>query len=368
MGLLLRILLDEELDVSPTVAEWQETLALAEEENVLPFSVRAIRRASPALPETITALLDQIDRAHALSLFWWRSELSGILAAFGRIRIPVILVKGPLLAQRLCGDPGLRTLRDLDLLVRRADWRVATDLLRELGFNAVSRPDEYQQGFRRGSTLVELHHNLENPLSYRVDLQGLWSRAKEVRFGAECVYQFSAPDELLLLCLHGARHRYERLSHVLDVALGFEHLAPQVKAEETFAGFAGCLRPLLLLGYAVAKRLRPNLTLSLVSPSPSEFAHMEGLASKRWEALQQELSVPLDWQAQHRFYLELEVTSAARFWRSSRHLVILSTRLIQSDFDFAGRFHITKTPLVWMARQVRLAGRATGIHRPLVRR
>ena len=170
MELLLALLRGEPIATQPSPEAWQLALDLAEHEGVLPSCVAAIRRAGAPLPEPVSVSLAAIDRELAISSFWWTSELSGILSAFHQGSSPLILLKGPLLAKRLYGDVHLRTSRDLDLLVRASDLRAARALLTKLGFMADLRPDDYHQSWRRGTTLLELHHNVENPLAYRLDM------------------------------------------------------------------------------------------------------------------------------------------------------------------------------------------------------
>ncbi len=364
MPLLLQLLRGETLAVAPSAADWRETLQLAALESVLPFCAAAIRRQPLALPEAVSAELAAVDREGAIAAFWWTSELAGILSAFSAKAIPVILLKGPLLAERIYGGIHLRTSRDLDLLVRPRDLKRAGAVLAELGFNAAFRPDDYHESWRRGTTLVELHHNVENPLAFRFDMEGIWRRAAEVDFRGQRVRQLSPEDELLFLCLHGVRHRFERLSHVLDVALAFDRLAPQLQAGAFRARSSAPLRPLLLVGHAMAKKLRPCLSGLPVAASAAETAHLEAAAAARWQALLQAPSAPLDWRAQHRFYLDLESTRRGRLLRAARHLAILSTRLIQADFDFAARYHASRPALVWMMRQLRLLARLSTPPKP----
>ncbi len=361
MDLLLPLLRGEVITAQPSSAEWQQTLDLAEQESVLPSCVAAIRRSAMPLPEQIAARLTAIERESTISTFWWTSELSGILAAFHEHSIPVIPLKGPFLAQRVYGDVRLRTSRDLDLLVRARDRKAAGALLSRLGFTADLRPDDYHHSWRRGTTLVELHHNVENPLAFHLGIKQLWSRALPGQFCGRPVLQLAPQDELLYLCLHGVRHRFERLSHVLDLAFAFDAL--KVSPDHLRADTSLALRPLLILGHAMARRLRPQLPhqLSDIGPavSAAESAHQERIAAARWQALlHQPSSAPLDWHEQHRFYLELERTHWLRLKRSLRHLLILSTRLIQPDFDFAARYNVTQPAFVWIIRQLRLFTKA----------
>jgi hypothetical protein len=358
MKLLLQILRGETLTAPPSVPEWLEALELADQECVLPFCVAQIRSLSMAIPDEISTRLAVIERESAISTFWWTSELSGILSALNDESVPVIPLKGPLLAQRLYGDIHLRTSRDIDLLVRASDLKAAGASLTGLGFTAAFRPDDYHESWRRGTTLVELHHNVENPLAFRMDIDAIWRRAAEVDFHGLRILQLAPQDELLFLCLHGVRHCFERLSHVLDLTLAFEQLAPHVPPAALSSDLSSTLRPLVVLGHAMTRKLRPQLPALPFDIPLTELTHQDTVATKRWKALEQETRTPLDWQAQHRFYLELESTQQGRLLRSARHLLILSTRLIQADFDFAARYHVALPWLVWIIRQLRLIRRA----------
>jgi ribosome maturation factor RimP len=67
-----------------------------------------------------------------------------------------------------------------------------------------------------------------------------------------------------------------------------------------------------------------------------------------------EPAAALDWRAQHRFFLEVETPGWNRFMRRWRHLRILLTRLIDSDFLFAERLRLRRTWQVWLLRPIRL--------------
>jgi hypothetical protein len=354
MPLLLQVLRDEALVVPPAIEEWQETLHLAEQENVLPSFLAAVRRSLLQADGSIAARLSSLERDAAVSAFWWMSELSGIVAGFHENAIPVIPLKGPLLAQRIYGDSHLRTSRDLDLLVRATHLRAARSVLAGLGFRTDFHPDDYHESWRRGTTLVELHHNVENPLAFRFDLNAFWQRAAEVSFNGKRIMQLSPQDELLFLCLHGARHRFERLSHVLDLALAFEKLSSQIALPAFGSSLSPTLLSLVVLGHAMAKNLRPGLPELLLELPPGEATHQEALAASLWHSLQSKPPTPMNWLEQHRFYVAVESTRWGRFWRSVRHLLILTSRLIQTDFDFAARYGVTHSFLVWIMRQLRL--------------
>jgi hypothetical protein len=367
MDLLLALIRDEDLPPNLPSSSWQSALTLAQVESVQPYLIAQIRKKDPSLPESIRQELDQLERQLAISTFWWTSELKGILAAFHDDAIPVIPLKGPFLAHRIYGDARLRTCRDLDLLVSRSNLRSAGSLLRRRGFRLMSRPDDYHEAWLRGTTLVELHHNVENPLAFRFDIAAAWRRAETTNFVDLPVLHFAPQDELLLLALHGVRHRFERLSQTLDLALAFERLSPQIPPMAYRSDLPTPLRPLLVLAAAMTANLLPQSKAPIDAEpfceSPQIQNHMNSLAQQLWHASLTQIATPLDWRSQHRFYLQTETTLYGRLCRSIRHLLILSTRLIQEDFDFAARHRIRWPLLVWVVRQARLFLRIFRNHR-----
>ena len=173
---------------------------------------------------------------------WFRhrlgaEELRAWLTAFERAAIPVIPLKGPLLAEALYDDPGLRPFTDLDLLVRTRDVPRAVELLGTLGYRALEweRPLAYElahataacfvpAGPTTTSLPIDLHWGLvgfpagATPRAF--DAEEVWTRAvTEERWGRP-ILQLCREDLLLYLALHLAvHHPLDGLPWQLDLAL-----------------------------------------------------------------------------------------------------------------------------------------------------
>ena len=350
MELLLALIRGDVLARSPEEAEWQAFFALAEEQQVAPFVVAQIRRAGISLTSAIESKAAAVEREAALSTFFWCAELRGLLRAFGRACIRVLPLKGPFLAQRIYGREGLRTSRDLDLLVQAADVPAAEALLLSLGFQPTDAGDDYHRPWLRGTTGVELHFNVENPLAFDFGIADAWERAEETEFGGERCWKFSPQDEILFLALHGMRHRFDRLSLVLDIALTMEQHVLSTATDLLPESRSSRIQSVLELSSELAKRVLPASAGIELSPR----RHTSQLAERVWKRLQTELTEELDWQARHRFYLELDVSLQARLRTRFRHARILVSRLIEADFAFAARFGCRRRWQVWLLRPARL--------------
>jgi hypothetical protein len=167
-------------------------------------------------------------RAQQLFSLSMTAELFRILDAFGKAGIETILVKGPIVSYLAYEDPAVRSYVDLDLLVRDAAILPAHRILTALGFEAdVSEaavlagkiPGEYL--FKRAGTqqIIELH--TEKTFRYYprpMRIEDLFVRQRRLTLEGRDVPALCLEDELVLNCVHGAKHFWERLMWPADIA------------------------------------------------------------------------------------------------------------------------------------------------------
>lgn len=340
-----------------TAEEWMTVLDLATDESVLPWTVACLRAQTDGVVPEVDARLRVIEREAQISAFVWNETLRSTLAEFHRRGIPVISLKGPWFAQRLYGDAALRLYVDLDLLVKGTDFARSEELLSGLGFSTAERRDDYARTWSRGRILLELHDDVENPLAFDFGIEGAWDRSQVAEFDGVPARLLAPADELRFLCLHGARHRFERLSHVLDLVLAFQKLDGHQSGAKPERGRES--ERMLALGCMMAVRLDPQLAeLEARYTAVPDRASLENSAEHLWQERMREPAPELDWHTKHRFLLSIERPGWDRLRTRARHLRILSTRLITDDFAFAERLHLYRTWQVWMLRPVRLLLRA----------
>jgi hypothetical protein len=358
MQCLLNLLRGQDTGRAADEAEWAAAFALAEEERVLPWAASCLRSRAAKVPPATEARLGEIERDAAVAAFYWSAELKGVLRAFAQEAIAVVPLKGPFLAERIYGGAALRPCRDLDLLVSKADLARAEGVLAAIGF-AAGAEDDYHRPWRRGTTAVELHHDVENPLALDFHVETALRRASPAEFQGERCLKLAPEDELLYLCLHAARHRFERLGLVLDILLGFEHFTGTEAKWNPRPEVAGLDR-LLMLGLAMARRLRSDVPLTVNGGRADEDDELlEELADGLWHRLLTQPSGPLDWRAVHSFYLEMERPGWGRLHRRYRHMRILAERVIEPDRAFAARFGLRRDWQARLLRPVRLIAERT---------
>src|SRR6202790_3083399 len=167
--------------------EWSEVLRLAEYHGVLPLVARNLIELGRVLPPEVERSLRSAYEANLRRSLWFAAELARIMEHFERRQVRVVPYKGPVLAQSLYRDLGLRSFSDLDFLIFPADFDRAKQALAEIGYRpsgeinpAVESPalerlwlrTGYERSFdsTAGENLVELQWALL-PHLYAVDLR-----------------------------------------------------------------------------------------------------------------------------------------------------------------------------------------------------
>jgi hypothetical protein len=209
--------------------DWAVFLELAEKHSV--FGLAASRlgdSAEGAVPPEISGELRERHRRQALFTLRLTAEMFRLFDRFTASGVEALVIKGPVLSARCYGDAGLRQYGDLDLIVRDKHILRSTELMMSLGYEprvapaviqAKKIPGEYV--FRQSSTrlLVEFHTELTFRYHPRpLPIEKLFERQVRVKIDAHDVPALSPEDELILISIHGAKHFWEQLSYIADVA------------------------------------------------------------------------------------------------------------------------------------------------------
>ena len=205
-------------------------------------------------------------------------ELNSIITSLEEKGIAVIPFKGSMLAELIYGNAAYRTSGDIDILVRRSEMsRVKQHLLCE-GYTSIREFDaveeqrhlESQMGYEfhhpQKKVVVEVHWSFFSKI-YSFDLSPaeVWQRHTTVPFAGGYVRAFDPQDLLIYLCTHGTKHRWAKISWVMDVAELLRR-KPDIDWNAVYkvAHRVRCLR-MLGLGIHLAKEL-------LDAPLPDDVA------------------------------------------------------------------------------------------------
>jgi len=213
--------------------DWNHLIEISKRHGVLPLLYLAFHdNSSEAIPhDVLVNLADSFHKIGGHNLFM-TLELLRILKLFRAHGISSIPFKGPIIAYCIWGDLSLRPFGDLDILVSLNDVTRAEELLCAEGYKPDHQLNERQQAAflesehhihfldpQRGCN-VEIHWRLSRSIMpSQVDLDGLWRRAENVTVFGSNVLTMSKDDLLQVLCEHGARHTWDHLFWICDVAL-----------------------------------------------------------------------------------------------------------------------------------------------------
>jgi Uncharacterised nucleotidyltransferase len=199
--------------------DWAALLADLEYQRLVPLLggrilAMAGSRAPTAFAQAVTEQTERSRDAGAL-LELTTLRVATALEAAGVANVPL---KGPLLARALHGDPGMRSSRDIDVLVARDDFAPAVEALEPLGWRL--EPDPVSDPVlhlcllhEAGLPDIELHWRVH---WYEADFGArMLARAAP---GADGVRRLLVDDELAALMLYQARDGFAGLRHPSDVA------------------------------------------------------------------------------------------------------------------------------------------------------
>ncbi|MBW2020381.1 MAG: nucleotidyltransferase family protein [Deltaproteobacteria bacterium] len=194
--------LKQDMDNSTVQGARNERLPAANQMNaVIPFQVRNdLRRA-----------YDQ-NLVRNKILF---SELKKILTGLNAQGIQVIVLKGALFARMLYGDPALRRMSDIDILVKPADFDKVAAYLVNAGYARSSSVEHlvrerryHHTHFVKGAILIEVHKGLAQPRRFKINLDHMWKRSIRIKIDGVDALRLSNEDTVLHLCLHMAYHKF----------------------------------------------------------------------------------------------------------------------------------------------------------------
>lgn len=221
----LRELLDGSLD-------WDFALRFAESHSLIPLLYFHLHAHAPEKvpPVVYEKLRDQYRRISALNVYL-SGELRRLLKLFAAHGIEAIPYKGPALAAKAYGNIALRHFGDLDILVRQRDVLRVMELLIAEGYALHPPLNGVQQALmlrtqcnlpftRDGRRLiVEIHWRVSARLfSSPLEEESLWENSGLDSFEGMTTRTLAPEDLLLSLCVHGAKHLWERLSWIADIA------------------------------------------------------------------------------------------------------------------------------------------------------
>ena len=177
-----------------------------------PLVLAHIERTGLPIPADLRDRLRARRTQHAHAAVVRARVVADVAGAMAQAEVPFLVLKGAALAHLVYGDPGLRPMRDVDLLIRKADAGRAQDVLMRCGFRpggaAVPARHHHLQGMARtldGATVtIELHHELmvRTPFVEPRDYDDLIRRSRPFEWGGMSYQTLGCEDMLWHVYAH----------------------------------------------------------------------------------------------------------------------------------------------------------------------
>lgn len=182
------------------------------------------------LAESLAAEISAEFRRHVLTRFKYTRRLRQLLDVLADAGVEAVPYKGPALATQLFGNFAMRQFGDLDILVRPSDARLATDALVAAGLTRVRAIDERWEPYlhqvrhslelrdRPARVVIELHWSVADRfLGMDLDVDWLLSGTTTIDLIGRATAVMQGERLLLALCLHGAKHLWERAVWLAEI-------------------------------------------------------------------------------------------------------------------------------------------------------
>ena len=210
--------------------DWKRLTDLAGHHGVIPQAYRVLSAFRDSMPDSFAALRQAHD-TNARHTLWLTRELLHILEKLNSDGIAALPYKGPVLAEILYRNVTMRQFSDLDLLIHSSDLPRIKSALAELGYEPgieLTEREErdylksgYEYTFDRAAAqnLVEVQWRIL-PRFYAIDfdIDGFFERAVPFTLGGVGLRTLCAEDLLLVLCVHAAKHAWQQLSWLCEIA------------------------------------------------------------------------------------------------------------------------------------------------------
>jgi hypothetical protein len=234
---LLSLLRDEHpILPQAMVDEWIELLTHLQCHRIIPLLYWKIGHLTSELhpPKAIYARMREIYLASHVRYLNMEKQIGEVCEAFNKKKISVLIYKGPALACTIYPAYAARPFNDIDLLVKPEQYKIARDILLQIGYQPeVNRFEKFQELFNSESFIhqgdtthlfeIDLHWDIfqYHGLKRKNDVEELFRNKADVDTPILNFQTLSKVDALIQAAFHLILHHKDgrRLIWISDIAL-----------------------------------------------------------------------------------------------------------------------------------------------------
>ncbi|MDQ0256593.1 hypothetical protein J2S74_004015 [Evansella vedderi] len=207
---------------------WDLFIELSMHHRLYPILHSKLKQLGEMVPSYVRKPLYNLYQRNTFQMLHLTAEMENVNKQFDGKEIPILFLKGPMLAQELYGELSMRTCSDIDFLIPIQDLEKAECLLEELGYEK----DDYiktilndwrwrhhhvtyfhpQKGLK-----LEIHWRLHPGPGKEPVFEELWERKAVSNLTKTPIFFLGKEDLFIFLTAHGARHGWSRLRWLVDI-------------------------------------------------------------------------------------------------------------------------------------------------------
>lgn len=209
--------------------DWDYLIGMASKHRLLPLLYYNVNSVCPAdVPEDVLNVLRDSFQANVRRNLLLTGELFKILELLKSNDIKAIPYKGPVLAHLAYKNIGFRQITDLDFLIDKSDALKVKEIMLTNGYE-LDPPLKVNDSFyvkfmselrfiNRNNIIIEIKWKFEGDWFYLADDPGiLLGDSHTMEMNGQRFNTFSAENQLLILCVHSAKHDWGRLAWICDI-------------------------------------------------------------------------------------------------------------------------------------------------------
>ncbi|MGJ9459028.1 nucleotidyltransferase domain-containing protein [Oceanobacillus sp. CF4.6] len=233
-GLLILDLLksDGRREMDPAIyktIDWDIFIDLTLHHRVYPVLYPKLKNlGEDVIPSYVIENLNQLFKRNTFQMLQLSAVMEQISRLCSDVDIPVIFLKGPVLAHDLYGEISLRTSSDLDILIPIKHLDKAEALFSEQGYEKDDYIETVLNDWKwrhhhvtyfhpQQNIKIEIHWRLNPGPAPEPNFTQLWGRKRISKLTSFPVYLLGREDLFLFLVSHGARHGWSRLRWLVDI-------------------------------------------------------------------------------------------------------------------------------------------------------
>jgi hypothetical protein len=186
------------------------------------------------------------------------SELAVLMGQFDTAGVNVVQLKGITNAVEIFRDTALYPSADIDIMIRREDIRLVTDVMKGLGYRTTKDITDYYLGrynevhfLKKAKIAVDFHLSLSNKRYFEIPEDFWWENLREIPMNGSTYKILSKENNLLFASIHMFSHGYSTLKFLVSFS-------------EMFRLYKGNIQWKKLTSDALRFNAYKNLMLSLI--------------------------------------------------------------------------------------------------------